>query len=1502
MNFNKYIGLPYQENGRTVGGVDCWGLARLFYKQELSIDLPDYSDLYVGSWDEQVSKLINYHKDSWQQVSKPDLGDLCLFNIYGEPAHIGIYAGDSKFLHSRDGQDSVIESLNNSQWKRRLAGYFKYQVQSDSNNIQIVGAPHPLRVAKLTDWTVAGTTISDLVSFINKKYEISEKLSSRLIIMVDGVPIHKDNWNTTTLKEGQQVSYRTIAQGRGARLLLMLAVIIIAPELAGMAEFAYMGTAGATYAGSVAVYYATYAAALYAGMSLVNAIAPIRLPTNKDPGQPNQLNLFNGASNQANRLGAIPVVLGKVRYVGMLGANPYIETHTTTNILNMLIIWGFGPLDVQDICVGATNLDKAYYDDLPLETPRPITLYGHPSETTVEVERFNQLYPTDVEQIFKNVELTNNSTDGNPWADVTFTQEATSIDIAFNFPEGMRAIKTKGDGAGDVSPATCSVEVQVVAVGGSFTPTPPLNPGGGNSNVTAYSKTLTSSSISYSDGIDSYYNVTLYRWYDICIGPGGAITEFAGAATQDPLQEPNAQLLESYRSGAYNSLLGINSSYTRLPQIPAGYIRLYRVCLASGQGLLPQYTVNYLSGQSSYFGLALTYTNVETGTWSDSNVPTYTGDAVVNISGGSYYPNTAPTSTDTGTQTIFQTSTSTVSGTIAPTQYSGWSDFLKTNGIWVSNNASFDKSVQVTLPKSGVYDFEASVDDTAKITFGGRSIFDIPKDSWNSTVIQGEYFEAGTYTLRIQATDTGGNAAVAVKITYTPNSGPNIPASPQSIFTVGTRSLFYKRKDPFNYVYRIRELPKAKYKVQVRRLDPEFVETETTEYKYLNKVVLSNAVCFANNLPMMDLPRGRLARTAIKVQSTSKANGQVDGINALLQTKTYDWNRANNSWVFRATNNPASLFLYVLMHPANAYRVADIESPTIYNDIKEKVDLDKIIEWHNFCNPVSPTDNNPILTYNNVLTGTQSVMDTIRDICAAGKASPIFMDGKWSVVIDQPRAHVIQHFTPHNSWGFESNKILPKLPHAFRVTIQDEENAYQSKELYAYNYGYNMYGTNGKQAAEIFEELNLPGITNSRQALHLARWHLAQLKLRPEVYSLNTDFEYLVCNRGDLVKVTHDVPLWGIGSGRIKSLNTTTKILQLTEDVLLEANPTGPNYKIRIRTNDITTTAGSGSVYLTLQRITTTAYYNTVTVVETIPSNVEADNLFMLGTENTETQDLIVISVEPSTNLTAKLTLVDYSPQIYTADLANDLLVYNPNITLPSTGVVQNTIVGIPNIVSITSTRETSEQISIGTYQTAALLTFTNPANLSQNAERVQFEMVRSDQALSTSNPATLYFANKETGNFTFTGLETGQMYKVRARYTNNAGTIFGAWSSVVLFVGGSSGIEPAKPLLVMDLENTYIVAKVPQTFVQQPDFQTFEYRLYKDTGVEDFWEIVPDTTNNIKVIRSTAEARFNLLDLPIPRISASGITYRVACRSVNRNNEYSAESVLGTIVVTTIT
>jgi hypothetical protein len=344
-------------------------------------------------------------------------------------------------------------------------------------------------------------------------------------------------------------------------------------------------------------------------------------------------------------------------------------------------------------------------------------------------------------------------------------------------------------------------------------------------------------------------------------------------------------------------------------------------------------------------------------------------------------------------------------------------------------------------------------------------------------------------------------------------------------------------------------------------------------------------------------------------------------------------------------------------------------------------------------------------------------MDTLRDICAAGLASPTYVDGKWGVVIDKARTHTVQHFTPHNSWGFEATKSLPILPHAFRISIADETLAYQVNELIVYNYGYAKTAGNGKKAAELFEQLNLPGVTNPDQAVRLARWHFAQIKLRPEVYSLNVDFEHLVCTRGDLVKVTHHVPNWGTGTGRIKSgvgdvITGTT--LTLSESVYLESSKT---YSILIRTNKLSSSIGSGSVTKTLTNVTT-GYTNTITLNSALVSsdNVTSDNLFMIGEVNKVIQQCIVISVEPSTNYSARLSLVDYgvstdpsnSYNIFTDDLSG-LLVYNANISTVSTELIMNSITQSPIIKSVISASPLSEQVSKGNYQNVAILSFASP-------------------------------------------------------------------------------------------------------------------------------------------------------------------------------------------------
>lgn len=282
MNYDRYIGLPYKENGRDELGVDCWGLARLFYKQELGIELPSYTELYSGSYDPKVVAAINYYKDTWTSVETPQPGDLCLFNILGEPSHVGIYIDNGKFLHSRDGKDSVIESINNAKWFNRLQGFYRY---TEKFQLPVVGMPHPLQWNTVVETAMEGASAQAFAEYLSAKYGLSAGQEKRLILMVDGVPLPQDRWAETYFTKDSVVNYRVVAQGRGGlRTIALIAVAIIAMEFAPQlaAEFANMT---ATIPADAAMYTSGYTAATvptafkigatlaiqFAGMALVNA-------------------------------------------------------------------------------------------------------------------------------------------------------------------------------------------------------------------------------------------------------------------------------------------------------------------------------------------------------------------------------------------------------------------------------------------------------------------------------------------------------------------------------------------------------------------------------------------------------------------------------------------------------------------------------------------------------------------------------------------------------------------------------------------------------------------------------------------------------------------------------------------------------------------------------------------------------------------------------------------------------------------------------------------------------------------------------------------------------------------------------------------------------------------------------------------------------------------------------------------------------------------------------
>jgi hypothetical protein len=1611
---NKYIGLPYKHNGRDQSGIDCWGLARLVYQEQFGIDLPSLVADYEGDSGKNIRELVNIQKESWQLVNTPEVPDLCVFRILGQPIHIGIYTGNRNFLHINEGHTSIIESLDSPKWAKRLEGIYRYS----SKRIQLTGAPHPLQNQIATDWVAAGKNLEELSIYIKQKYQISDRLFERIVILVDGVPVDKIYWHTRVLLPGETVAYRVLAGKNAVRTIATIALVIAVYTYAPMFATYVTGATSGLYFNAVTI--ATAFAMSYVGGKLINAIAPVRMPDpGNDPGTPGTLNLFNGTTNQMNRFGAIPVVLGRVRMTGVLGAQPYIHSLENSNNISTILIWGFGPLLIEDLQIGTIPI-ASFYNDLTtgtLSQLAPAHLYGYSTE---DQDSFNNLYGQEIQQVYASaggpVELVNNDTLGNPWTEISLTDEVTSMALSFTFPQGCRAINVKD---GKISTAQTDIEIQYKthyqADGVTENKTNWITTGtyatSVNSNLlTQQTKTWVvpiPAPIDFPETTTNPDYPTLYQWFVISIGQGGRLTMSEGTPTNDPASSVPPRDLKSYfyqknfaslsavaqpwvTTGVYkqNDLVKYNGvTYASLqdnntnhppngtnfnvywaypdpssyylyavkPQIPQGDIKLYEFCLKTGVGLFGSVVDFRGTVNVNYTGFNLTVTNNTNNTldWVQQSA----GSVTVTMAGGKLTSSGYATGTE---NLIFNgTSFSNVAAYSSSTNtISTWSPLLINNGIWSTTGDNVtDFNATVTFPVTGYYTIEMAVVGTASLYIAGadynspnntgfigkfaNSILDsyktatakLPLDVAEITPVLNidNNFFGTKFTTTLNVTQgsrkirlisrgdapfsAGGTSyagRVALRITYI--AGGDLNPNPQTTnkLSIGIAGTYEKRKDPFNYTYWFYNLPKAKYDIRVRRANSD--KDEEGDLRLFYNVQVNSLTGYSNNGPTNNPPGCYLAKSAIRLESTGKVNGSVDGINALVTTKTYDWNGTgwNNSdpntpvntlsngthWVpDQPTNNPASLFIYVLTHCANAYAVPITKVPS-------QIDLLKLQEWHTFCFVKK-------LAFNNVLTNTQSVMDTLRDICAAGLASPAMVNGKWTVVIDRPRPYVTQYFTPHNSWGFESTKTLPRLPDALRITIQDESKAYQPDEFFVYRDGFT------ESTAKIYEQISFPGVTNKAQAIYLAKFHLAQAKLRPETYSLNVDFEHLVCTRGDLVRVSHDIPEWGIGTGRITKIEnptaSTTK-LTLSEQFYIEPNKI---YIIRIRTVQ-------GAVVKTFSTpvaVGAAQYINEITINEqllTLSTPPQVDNLYMLGitttlipTTYTDSQELVVLAVETQPNNTARLTLTDYSPTLYDDDFSND--VFLPNITGAHTDVLIQRIIQTPIIINTDSDPLYAVQISPGIYQNTLVVAIGHPNGLPALATKIQLAIVEAEAQFNDDTLSGVIVVDKSQSSFSIPGLISTKGYKIKVRYSNATGSITGPWSypPVTVSITGKSGagsntIEP--PLIDVYLDDHYIYAN-PLSFelLNNSDFKTFEYRVYRNPGSGDFWQLGTGLTD-IKSVQTRGPGRINIMEFdlgsgvdPKPRLSFAGVQYRVACRTVDTNNNYSLTSSLGVVIVTHI-
>lgn len=129
-----YVGIPYRARGRSRGGLDCWGVAVLAYRERHGIRLPSYADAYGGSAQDNAERRLvrqladnAVQADIWHRVETPRDFDILLFG-HGD-MHVAVYAVDGLMLHVEERGDQVrLEDWRGSRWSGagRLFGIFRY--------------------------------------------------------------------------------------------------------------------------------------------------------------------------------------------------------------------------------------------------------------------------------------------------------------------------------------------------------------------------------------------------------------------------------------------------------------------------------------------------------------------------------------------------------------------------------------------------------------------------------------------------------------------------------------------------------------------------------------------------------------------------------------------------------------------------------------------------------------------------------------------------------------------------------------------------------------------------------------------------------------------------------------------------------------------------------------------------------------------------------------------------------------------------------------------------------------------------------------------------------------------------------------------------------------------------------------------------------------------------------------------------------------------------------
>ncbi len=299
-------------------------------------------------------------------------------------------------------------------------------------------------------------------------------------------------------------------------------------------------------------------------------------------------------------------------------------------------------------------------------------------------------------------------------------------------------------------------------------------------------------------------------------------------------------------------------------------------------------------------------------------------------------------------------------------------------------------------------------------------------------------------------------------------------------------------------------VPPGQYEIRVRK-----VTADINDSRESNETAVSQILAFQQD----NADYTGQSRFALRIKATGQLNGQVDQFSATAVARCNVWN--GSTWVYGPTSNPAWWFLWYAKG-----RLAPDGSRVFGCGLTDaQIDIEGIKAWGAWCDAKR-------LTFNYVLDRKMNSADVLDMIARAGRAAKTQHTGKLGVVWDAANLPEVATFGPFNikAGSFQIAYLNEGTVDEIVLNFVNADRNWMMDEV--------RVRVPGATTTTNPLQLDLDGCTNldmaSREANLLAAsqvWHRRRV-------TFETDIEGYVASKGDVVRLTHDLTVWGY-SGRM---------------------------------------------------------------------------------------------------------------------------------------------------------------------------------------------------------------------------------------------------------------------------------------------------------------------------------------------------------------------------------